>query len=340
MKKPVADPRPSLADAVLALRDGRIELAEGLCDRLHSSSPQDPGPHQLAATIALQRGRPDEALRWARSCLALRPDHSPSLIVAGRAARASGDLAQAAKWFARASELAPSRPEPAFLACVALLERGDAAARLMLERLLQQFPDNADGWSQIGSALREAGQLEAAAVALARAAKASGDPRHQARLGSALQALGRLSEAIAAFRQALEATPELIDARRALGMCLRQIGEPRLARDEFERAIAIDETDSRLWFALGLACEDLHDMRGAIGAYQTSAQLQPEVPETHVNLGLNLQRSGDLEGAMDSYRRAVRLRPDAFGRVCQALTSAKKGQLWLDLGRLRRSLGA
>jgi cytochrome c-type biogenesis protein CcmH/NrfG len=94
-----------------------------------------------------------------------------------------------------------------------------------------------------------------------------------------------------------------------------------------------------LWFALGLACEDLHDTHGAIEAYRRSAQLRPEVPETHVNLGLNLQQSGDLKAAMDSYGRAVRLRPDAFGRVSQALTSAKKGQLWLDLGRLRRSFG-
>jgi tetratricopeptide (TPR) repeat protein len=289
--------------------------------------------------IALQRGRAEDAIRWARSCLALRPDHAPSLVVAGRAARASGDLAQAAKWFARASELSPNRPEPAFLACVALLERGDAEALSMLERLLQQFPDYADGWSEIGSTLRDAGRLEAAAVALARAARASDDPLHQVRLGAVLQASGRLSEAIAAFRLALEAAPELFEARRGLGMCLRQAGEPRLAREELERAIAIDASDSRLWFALGLVCEDLHDTHGAIEAYRRSAQLRPEVPETHVNLGLNLQQSGDLKAAMDSYGRAVRLRPDAFGRVSQALTSAKKGQLWLDLGRLRRSFG-
>ncbi len=95
----------------------------------------------------------------------------------------------------------------------------------------------------------------------------------------------------------------------------------------------------RAWFALGMVCEDLRDTQGAIEAYRRSVEAQPDVPEAHVNPGLNLQNSGDLDAAMDSYRRATRLRPDTFGRIAQALTSARKGELWLDLARLRRSLG-
>jgi Flp pilus assembly protein TadD len=123
-------------------------------------------------------------------------------------------------------------------------------------------------------------------------------------------------------------------------MCLREAGELLLARNEFEHAVGTEACNSRAWFALGLVCEDLHDLPGAIHAYRQSVKLNPDVPETHVNLGLSLQRSGDLEAAVASYRQAVRLRVGTFGRVSQALASAKKGQLWLNLSRLRRSLGA
>ena len=245
-------------------------------------------------------------MRWAGSCLALRPDHAPALILAGRIARAAKDLAQATTYFRRASQLSPDRAEPAFLTCVALLEQGDAQARLMLEDLLRRFPEDAEGWREIGGALQRAGQFAGAAIA---------------------------------FRRALAASPDLFDARLALGLCLTQNGEAALARIEVERAVNARGDDGRAWFALGLVCEDLHDLPGAIGAYRRSAELQPNAPETHVNLGLNLQRLGDLEGAMESYRRAIALRADSFGRIAQGLASAGKGQHWLDLGRLRRSLG-
>jgi tetratricopeptide (TPR) repeat protein len=210
---------------------------------------------------------------------------------------------------------------------------------MVLAQLLRRFPNHADGWREIGDTLWRAGQLEAAAVALARASRVSQDPSHHARLGAALQALERIDEAIAAFRSALALAPELAATRLALATCLRQAGDLQLARIEFERALAIEAGDSRAWFALGLVCEDLHDRSGAILAYRRSVELPPELPEAHVNLGLNLQHAGDLEGAMDCYRQAMRLRPDSFGRIAQALTSTKKGQLWLDLDRLRRSLG-
>ena len=90
-----------------------------------------------------------------------------------------------------------------FLTCVTLLERGDPEAHTVLAWLLQRFPNDAEGWREIGDALYRAGQLEAAAVALARAAKASDDPSYQTRLGATLQALGRTDEAIVAFRRCL-----------------------------------------------------------------------------------------------------------------------------------------
>jgi tetratricopeptide (TPR) repeat protein len=327
-------------NALADLRAGRTESAAAVCDQILDSAPQDPAAHQLAATIALRRGRLDEAARWANSSLSLRPDHSPTLIVAARVARAAGDLAQARIWLERAARLAPDRPEAAFLTCVTLIESSDEKEGSALEDLLLRFPNFVDGWREIAEALRKAGQLKAAALAFARAAESSADPTDAARLGAALQALNRPQEPIVAFRRALEAAPDLVEARAALGACLRQTGEPQLARAELEQAVKLRPSDGRAWFAFGLVCEDLRDTSGAIEAYRRSIEAQPDVPEAHVNLGLNLQNAGDLDAAMNSYRHAMRLRPDTFGRIAQALTSAKKGALWLNSARLRRLLGA
>lgn len=340
MKPPTNSHRATFATAVGELRAGRIERAAELCSAILASAAGDPAVHQLSATIALRQGRIADAERWAQSSLELRPDFPPALIVAGRVARAAGKLAQATSWLRRATELAPERSEPAFLLCVMRVEQRDPEVNEMLEQLLRRFPNDANGWGEIGSSLRLAGRLEAAAAAFGRAAKASGDPTHRHNLGTVLAALGRRDAAIAVFRDLIAAAPHLVDARLALAMCLRQSGETEAARAELEIAAAAAPSDSRPWFALGLVREDLADLPGAILAYRKSVELQPDFPEAHVNLGLVLQQSGELDVAMKSYERAVRLRADAFGRVAQALTSAKTGQLWLDLGRLRRSLGA
>jgi tetratricopeptide (TPR) repeat protein len=340
MVEPDRDSNALVASALSALRAGNLLQAEEICDQLREFAPLEPAVHQLVATIALQRGRFEEAMRWACSCLELRPDHPPALILAGRAARGAGDLGQSEIWFQRASDLSPNRPEAAFLHCLVLLEQRDPSALALLERLLRDFPNYAAGWSEVGAALRKLGQLEAAAVAFARAAKGSDEPSHPARLGEVLKLLGRSREAVAAFRSAVKMAPDRVDLRMALAACLREGGEIQLARHELEHAVSIEPGDSRHWFALGLVCEDLRDLAGAIFAYRRSTALDPSFPEAHVNLGLNLQKSGEFEAAMVSYRQAVRLRSDTFGRVAQALASARKGRIWLNLSLLRRSLSA
>jgi tetratricopeptide (TPR) repeat protein len=94
-----------------------------------------------------------------------------------------------------------------------------------------------------------------------------------------------------------------------------------------------------VFYSLGLVCDDLRDWAGAIAAYGRCVELQPDMPEAHVNLGLALQQIGEWDGAVQAYRRAIVLRPDTFGRIAQALPSTAKGQLWLDIRKLRRSLG-
>ena len=129
MEAPENSLRDGLAAALKELNEGHIEIAERMSVELLGSRPTDPATHQLAATVALRRERYFEAERWALSCLALRPLHAPAMLIAGRAARALGDIVRARDWFRRASEAAPDRPEPAFLLCVAQLECADPAAQ-------------------------------------------------------------------------------------------------------------------------------------------------------------------------------------------------------------------
>jgi len=328
-----------LNSALELLAGGDLDAAERQARASLAKAPRDPALHQLAAAIALRRGRHDDAESWARSCLALRPGHAPAMIIAGQAALAADEFARARDWFAAACEATPNRAAPAFLLCVTQIECGDPAAQVSLERIQALFPREARGWSWIGASLRKSGKLDAAALAFSRAFEGSGDPAYAIDQGAALLTLGRTTEAVAVFRAAHSAAPDSIAAILGLAQGLRRLGERVDARALLEKGARVDANNAQIQFALGLACDDLHDSAGAIAAYRRCIALSPDLPEALVNLGVALQRAGEWDEAKDVYRSAIRARPDTFGRIAQAFPSTSKGELWLDPRKLRRSLG-
>ena len=328
----------ALSRALVALRENRLGDAEALSRELLRVSPRDPAAHQLAATVALQRASYVEAGVWAGSCLALRPNHAPAMMLAGSAALASGDATSAKMWFRRASELSVDEPKPLFQLVLAQIESSDPEASATIAELARRFPAEASDWRDIGLALMRADDLDAAEAAFGRAARASGDPVHSVNLGRLLLARGRAAEAIAPLRSALTAAPDRPEALLLLGQALRQIGAPREALQHLGRLVELQPGKASVFYALGLVCDDLRNWSGAIAAYGRCIELVPDMPEAHVNLGLALQQIGELQRAIRCYRQAMRLRPDTFGRIVQALPSTQKGMLWLDTRKLRGSL--
>jgi tetratricopeptide (TPR) repeat protein len=331
--------RAEAIDAALAaLREGRIEQAATLARAMIDEAPDDPAAHQLVATVAWRKGDYDEALRWAQSCLALQPRHAPALVLAGRASSAAGDLDGALQFFREAAQCAPERADAAFMTCIALLRLGDPKANDALHDLLRRFPQDAEGWHDIGVTLHKAGKFEAALVAFTRAAEVTNNPRHDIARAASLRELGRLAEAVDVLRKAGSRSSGNSDIALQLALCLHRLGELAAARAELEGILTPKTSGANLWFAYGLICQDSRDMAAAITAYRHALQLAPELAEAHVNLGICLQQTGDIAAAKAMFGRAMRLRPDTFGRIAQALAAAPRGELWLDPERLRRSL--
>jgi tetratricopeptide (TPR) repeat protein len=331
-------PSATLAKALALLQSGDVAAAAMMCGQLIAEAPQDPARLQLAATIALRQGDVAKAADWAQSSLELRPDHAPTLLIAGHAARAGGDLAQALTLFRRVMNLAPSRPDAAFMTCVTLLECGNSDAQDLLDLCLRQFPDDAAGWRAIGLALQNAGQNEAALVALMRAARVAPNCELHLRCGALLQKLSRFPDAVAAFRAAQALEPSNFEAALQLGLALQRLGDHAGARAALLGATTLAPQAGRGWFASGLLAQEGRDWPAAIAAYRKALAAEPGLAEAAVNLGIVLQETGALGEARAAYAQALHLRADTFGRIAQALSAAPSGEVWLDLAALRQSL--
>jgi tetratricopeptide (TPR) repeat protein len=324
--------------ALAAMRGGDLNTAGAIAQRLLQNNSDDPAVHQLLAEVALRRGEIAQAMLSATESLARRPDHVPALLLAGRAARAAGDLAGAVGFFRRASVLAPERADAAFLTCATLLELGDPEAGALLPRLLESFPDDSAGWSLLGDSLQCAGKVEAALMAFTRAARANPSLALALRRGALLESLGRLGDALDAYRAAVQIAPESAEASLKLGLCLRRTRDVKSARVALERAVTLGPPSSEARFALGLIRQDQREHTAAAEAYRRALDIRPDLAEAAVNLGICYQELGNLPQAKALYRRALDVRPDSFGRIAQALAAAPVGEVWLDVAELRRSL--
>jgi tetratricopeptide (TPR) repeat protein len=290
-----------IATALTALRAGDLAKAAAESRQLLAELPDDGAVHQVAAVIALTAGDHMAAQHYAAISLQQRPHHVPTLLVAGRAARSAGDLTVADRHFTAALELEPRRAEAAFLTCVTRLERGDASARALLDRLMRDFPDETDGWFEIGLSLQRAEKPEAALAAFARA-----------------------------HRRA--------ESHLRRGVILRQLGDREAAIAAYEAATTLDPGLAEAWFRLGLGYQDGGEPARAMAAYRRSLSLRPDFAEAAVNLGFLEQDAGDLTTAFALYHQAVLARPESFGRIAQGISASPHGQMWLNLGRLRQRL--
>lgn len=228
-------------------------------------------------------------------------EHWGLLLDEARAQFSSGSTQSAISALRDAVRRAPARPEPALLLCSFLIRLGDPDAQPLLDRCLVLAPRGSSGWGDVGEAFLAKKQIAAALVCFGRGVP---DAKLFIRCGLLARELGQSAEAVTAF----------------------------------EQAVRLDPRSTRAWFLLGNSAQDAGDPGSAAAAYREVLRLDSSIAEAAVNLGMILQETGDLKGAKDSYAQAMQIRPDTFGRIAQALPAAPRGELWLDLGALRRSL--
>jgi len=292
--------------AVQSLNAGDLSAASAACENLLKFAPDDPAVLQLHGTILLRGKAPGLALEILQRSLVARPGHVPSLILAARAAKAVGALAEASAFLRDAVACAPDLREPAFLLCETLLALRDAGLGGVLTHLHRRFGNEAAvEWQSLGLMLQRAGQRAAA---------------------------------LAAFTAAARADPGLAPAHFGRGLLLRENGEMGAAHEALALAVAADAGLAPAWFALGLTCQDLSDEAGAAAAFQSALDARPDLAEAAVNLGIARQRLGDMAGAVAAYRQAMHIRPDTLGRIAQALSASSTGMLWLNPTALRNWL--
>lgn len=215
----------------------------------------------------------------------------------------------------------------------AALLRQEEDAVPILQRAIQLLPEDADTHCDLGTALRQRGDVAGAAARYQRALELR--PAHLAamvELANALQLCGRFLEAAATYRRALNIEPEVAEIHNNLGNALKDLGQLDDALASYRRALAINPDFAEAHSNLGNALRGLGQFDQAAHSCRSAIAIKPNFAQAHNNLGNALKDLGQPDDALASYRRALELEPhfaDAHSNLGNALR---------DLGRLQEAL--
>ncbi|HLZ99042.1 MAG TPA: tetratricopeptide repeat protein, partial [Steroidobacteraceae bacterium] len=108
-------------------------------------------------------------------------------------------------------------------------------------------------------------------------------------LGSALRRVGRLDESVGSYRRALAINPSIAEVWNNLGNALRDLGKLNDAVAAFRRALDLKPEFAKPYNNLGNALQDLGKLDEAVASYRRALELKPDYAEAHNNLAIALR---------------------------------------------------
>lgn len=208
MATPAISVEAFLELAIRHVNAGQLARARVLCEQADAAYPAHPAVRQLLAFVSLLENDPLQACRHAEASLALRPDHLPTLLVAGKAQRRCGQSPHALQSFERVVALAPEHADAWFeLALVRQDLRDLDGAALALRRVLEITPDRAEAEVNLGIVLQDGGRIDDAMRAYGRAFRQREDCFGRIAHALAAAPLGRLWLDLDVLRATLRTTP-------------------------------------------------------------------------------------------------------------------------------------
>lgn len=302
------DTQTLLDEAMAAHRDGAVEIAAQLYQRVLSEAP----------------------------------DHAQALRLAGALARDQGDASSARSLLDRACAAAPEDAAPLnelALACFALGDLG--AAENALRAALARDADSVRAWANLGALLQYRGRLHAAADCHREVLQRQpNDLEVRCNLASTLMDAGRGEEALAECEAALALAPGHPYLLAAKGAVLVGLEEAAAAVECLQLATGRHPEDDMAWTNLGQAYRLQGETTAAVNALRKACEQNPDNARAAADLANLLSAGGDTATALQLCEAFLERHPgERLVLASQAIALRDAGQsgkadALVDLDRL------
>lgn len=338
-------------DARLRAQLGLLRIAAGDATQGQADLDQalgiDPSladdPRYDRAEIALiqtylREGRFEEALTAIGKWQADHPDDPAGYVMEGVAYAASGDEAKGRAAFRKALEMKPGLPDAsANLAILDLRNNDPTAAKLVMQGVLEHYPDDLRALVLLAQLAERAGERAETRSYLERAVAAHPDslatrivlgriyvemneaqksleviqpvlrdmpeniPVREVKARAELM-LGRVDDAIATYESVLKVAPQAVQAHYELSQAQALRGEFDKALQSAQTAVELDPNHSAARLQVARMALQLGDTATAEPAIMALEQAYPDAAEIKELRGQYLLATGDAAGALALFR--------------------------------------
>lgn len=177
--------------------------------------------------------------------------------------------------------------------------------------VVERFPDEPDGWHNLGVLLHATGRAAEAVDCLrTRTRLAPDDAEGFTALGGALRETGDLARAARCHRHALAVDPGLWSAAYNLGNSLHAAKQSQDAVTWYRRGIVLRQDQADLYHNLANALAACGNAEQAVPAFHLALQFDPRNADIWGNLAKSLQELNRLDEALVASNRGLSTRPD------------------------------
>ncbi len=285
-----------------------------------------------------------KAVETARGAVAAGPNVAEARVTLASILFGMGKIEGAAEEYRRAIELDP-RALSGYSGLAKSEERlgRAAAAEATLKRAVAERPEDWEAERALGVFYFRQGRHEDALTHFRRVVALAPDSAHgYSNLGANCVRMGLIDEALAAFKRSLELKPNY-KAYSNYATLLRTQRRFEEAAGNYEKALALDGLDYRIWAGLSDACRQIPGgneradsaCARAIVLLEKELLAQPDDPARLVALSQLYAHRGRAEEARRSVERALSLAPEQ-GDVLLLLNAAETFEV---LGERESALG-
>jgi tetratricopeptide (TPR) repeat protein len=223
-----------------------------------------------------------------------------------------GQPAEAVRYYTAALALRPDNPGIYVNRGTALRDAGEVDAAIVdAQQAVALAPRYAMAHTNLGESLRVKGQLDKAIAAHREAIGLKKDlPLAHFNLGNALKDKGQLEDAIAAYHEAIRLKKDYAEAYNNLGAVYSgRLGQPAKALIYYCRAVELDPKHALTWANRGNAYWKLGQYDQAIADHSQAIARDPTLAAAWIGRGLDYVRLARYDKAVADYSKAIEMHP-------------------------------